>query len=270
VKTMTNLSPIKLKVFNLSLVLASLALALVAVSAPAHAAPVKAVRALTSGKPVNLIRQAPVADAAAGRDYSARLWNRILNQWNYPNGNNHVTIVATVSGDGNVENVQVTSSPKSTEAEAAAQAAFEKAKPLDALPKGMTAAKVTMLFNSKADPHGDSSSGGSVRVDPIHSVRNLSNESESAPASASKSETESESEPEPKKNKIESKSKDKPPLKKETSVETKSENKSETRVENKADVHIETAKTEIKTEAKSEAKPDSKPDSSSKDEFGGH
>ncbi len=116
-----------------------------------------------------LIKQAPVGDAAAGQAYSARLWNRILGQWNYPDGNNNVTITAVVLADGNVESMQVSSSPKSAEAEASAQAAFDKAKPLEALPTGMTKATVSVVFNSKSDPHGDSSSGGSVRLDPINS-----------------------------------------------------------------------------------------------------
>jgi hypothetical protein len=68
-----------------------------------------------------------------------------------------------------VESMQVASSPKSAEAEASAQAAFDKAKPLDALPTGMTKATVVVVFNSKSDPHGDSSSGGSVRLDPVNS-----------------------------------------------------------------------------------------------------
>lgn len=121
------------------------------------------------GAPKKLIRQTPSTDAAAGQAYSARLWNRILSQWNYPDGNNHVTVTAVVIADGNVESMQVTSSPKSAEAEASAQAAFDKAKPLDALPTGMTKATVVVVFNSKSDPHGDSSSGGSVRLDPINS-----------------------------------------------------------------------------------------------------
>ena len=69
-----------------------------------------------------LIRQSPSTDAAAGQAYSARLWNRILSSWNYPDGNNHVTLTAVVIADGTVESMQVTSSPKSPEAEASAQA----------------------------------------------------------------------------------------------------------------------------------------------------
>lgn len=115
-----------------------------------------------------LIRQSPSTDAAAGQAYSARLWNRILSSWNYPDGNNHVTLTAVVVADGTVESMHVTSSPKSPEAEASAQAAFDKAKPLDALPTGMPKATVVITFNSKSDPHGDSSSSGSVRLDPVN------------------------------------------------------------------------------------------------------
>ncbi|CAN5604801.1 hypothetical protein BH11CYA1_BH11CYA1_42100 [soil metagenome] len=113
----------------------------------------------------------PASDSGAGQAYSARLWNRILSSgnWNYPDGTNHVTLTAVVLADGNVESSQIASSPKSAEAESSAQAAFDKVKPLDALPTGMTKATITLTFNSKSDPHGDSGSGGSVRLDPINS-----------------------------------------------------------------------------------------------------
>ena len=114
---------------------------------------------------------ASAKDSGAGQAYSARLWNRIMSggNWNYPDGTNHVTLTVVVLADGNVESMQVTSAPKSAEAEASAQAAFDKIKPLDALPTGMTKATVTVSFNSKSDPHGDSSAGGSVRLDPVNS-----------------------------------------------------------------------------------------------------
>jgi TonB family protein len=151
-----------MKMTNLNCLLASLI-----VFAPLLAAEAAPTQAKNSTK--KLIRQAPSTDAAAGQAYSARLWNRILSQWNYPDGSNHVTLSAVVVADGTVESLQVTSSPKSVEAEASAQAAFDKAKPLEALPTGMPKATVVITFNSKSDPHGDSSSGGSVRLDPVNS-----------------------------------------------------------------------------------------------------
>ena len=110
------------------------------------------------------------ADASGAlRNYSARLWNKILPNWIYPDGNNHVTLTATVGADGNVESLSADSQPKNAEAETSAQTAFERSKPLDSLPAGIAKARITVIFNSKADPHGDSSSSGSVRVDPLAS-----------------------------------------------------------------------------------------------------
>lgn len=135
----------------------------------ASAAPVK------NARPVNkpTVRARPAASSAgavssqAGRDYSARLWNRILSRWNYPDGNNNVIMTVTVAPDGSVENLKVTSSPKNAAAESAAQAAVDAVKPLEALPGGASRGTLTISFNSKSDPHGDSSCGGSVRLDTI-------------------------------------------------------------------------------------------------------
>jgi hypothetical protein len=64
---------------NLNCLLASLI-----VFAPLLAAEAAPTQAKIATK--KLIRQAPSTDAAAGQAYSARLWNRILSQWNYPDG----------------------------------------------------------------------------------------------------------------------------------------------------------------------------------------
>gem|GEM_PF-781253 len=214
------------KNLQLTLVLTLIASAICHSSQAAWSAPTRAV-ARPPGRPM-LMRQAPASDAAAGREYSGRLWNRILNQWDYPNGNNHVTLMATLSGEGNVESVQLSSSPKSAEAEASAQSAFEKAKPLDALPKGMASAKVTIVFNSKSDPHGDSSSGGSVRLDPINNVRVAPVVEEARPEA-------------------------KPEAKPEVKLEPKQELKVEPKVEIIPEVKTETeTKVEVKTETKVE------------------
>ena len=131
---------------------------------PGHCAPVKA-------KPRAAARPAPQGQAggasrAAIEAYCGRVWSKVYGKWNLPDGDNHVTIVAQVSSDGSIGDISVTSSPKNGEAEAAAMTALDQSKPLDLLPTGMGAGKLTITFNSKADPHGDSSSGGSVRLDP--------------------------------------------------------------------------------------------------------
>ncbi|MBX9939492.1 MAG: hypothetical protein K2Y32_09575 [Candidatus Obscuribacterales bacterium] len=107
------------------------------------------------------------ASQAAIRAYCNQTWSKIISKWLLADGNNHVTITSEISSDGSLGDLSVTSSPKSAEAEAAAINALQESKPLNLLPSGMSRAKITIVFDSKADPHGDSSSSGSVRLDPI-------------------------------------------------------------------------------------------------------
>lgn len=106
-------------------------------------------------------------NSPALKAYCGRLWNKIVPHWYVPDGNNLVTVTAIVAADGNVESVTTISQPKCPEAENSAQAAFEHAKPLEAIPGGIARVKVSVTFKSKADPHGDSSSSGSVQIDPV-------------------------------------------------------------------------------------------------------
>ncbi len=246
----------KIQIFSLAIFLANIGN--MSLDQYASSAPVRAAGPALRSRPV----MRPANDAGAGRDYSARLWNRILNQWDYPNGNNHVTLTATLAADGNVESVQLSSSPKSAEAEASAQSAFDKAKPLDALPKGMTSAKLTILFNSKSDPHGDSSSGGSVRLDPINSVRTpvvqearpevKQEVKQEAPAVRSEIKTETKPEPKPE---PQPEQQPIPEIKVEPKVEP--ETKIETKIE-----------TESKSEVKTEPKIENPVEPKTEDEFG--
>ncbi|MBN8661228.1 MAG: TonB family protein [Candidatus Obscuribacter phosphatis] len=111
--------------------------------------------------------QSSGASQAAIRAYCNQTWSKIIGKWLLADGNNHVTITCEISSDGSLGDLSVTSSPKSAEAEAAAINALQESKPLNLLPSGMSRAKITIVFDSKADPHGDSSSSGSVRLDPI-------------------------------------------------------------------------------------------------------
>ncbi len=95
------------------------------------------------------------------------MWSKVSSKWLVPDGSNHVVLTTELASDGSYGDISVTSSPKNQEAEAAAMTALDQSKPLDLLPTGMARGKMTITFDSKADPHGDCSSGGSVRLDPL-------------------------------------------------------------------------------------------------------
>lgn len=129
-----------------------------------QAAPAKT--ATKSSKPAVKIQTGGPSKAAV-ESYCGHVWNKIYSKWILPDGNNHVTLTAEIGSDGSLGDISANSTPKNAEAEAAAMTALDQSKPLDLLPSGMNSGKLTINFNSKADPHGDSSSGGSVRLDPI-------------------------------------------------------------------------------------------------------
>lgn len=114
------------------------------------------------------VRHAGGASTESIRAYCSAVWNKLQNNWQLADGNNHVTLTAPISSDGSLGDISVESSPKNSDAEAAAMSALERSKPLNLLPSGMNAGKIKIIFDSKADPHGDSSSGGSVRLDPVN------------------------------------------------------------------------------------------------------
>jgi|GEM_PF-2283423 TonB family protein len=121
--------------------------------------------AQTKARPA--VKRAPVSNPGA-QAYCAQVWNRISHKWFLPDGNNRVTLTAVLDAQGNPEDMQATSSPKNDQAEAAAVQAFNDARPYGAIPKlGTNKAKMTVTFVSKADPHGESSSSGQVRIDPL-------------------------------------------------------------------------------------------------------
>jgi len=100
--------------------------------------------------------------------YVNKLRGKILNVWDYPSGKNHVVLEATVGNDGSVVGVVLKSTPKSNEAEQSANGAFAQVQPLEALPAGTPPnVKITLTFDSSADPHGDSSSSLGAKLDPI-------------------------------------------------------------------------------------------------------
>lgn len=100
--------------------------------------------------------------------YISRLRGKIINNWDYPPGKFHVVLQAVVSADGSVSDLTVTSNPKGEVAERAASAAFSQAQPLEPLPAQSTpTVRITFNFDSTYDPHGDSNSNLSGRLDPI-------------------------------------------------------------------------------------------------------
>lgn len=99
--------------------------------------------------------------------YVNRLRERITQNWNFPDGKNHVSLTVPINADGSIGEVSLVSLPKKDDAEQAALAAFNAAQPFDPLPQGTNSARLSVIFESTSDPHGDSSSRVLTRVDPI-------------------------------------------------------------------------------------------------------
>jgi TonB family protein len=97
--------------------------------------------------------------------YLDNVRNKIDKNWYVADGKNHVTLTMDLSADGSVTNLNITSSPSNTTAEQAASDAFNQAQPLGALPGGTQQIKLTLTFDSTADPHGDSNRSIGAKVD---------------------------------------------------------------------------------------------------------
>jgi len=108
------------------------------------------------------------ASPGAITSYCNRLWSKVNNNWEFANGKNHVILTVDVDSGGNVFSTSASSQPKNPDAESKAQQALSKSQPLDALPTGLPSARLTITFDSTADPHGEASSSGyvSLRYDP--------------------------------------------------------------------------------------------------------
>ncbi|HEY9677401.1 MAG TPA: TonB C-terminal domain-containing protein [Drouetiella sp.] len=103
---------------------------------------------------------------AANVAYLTRLRGKLMNNWNPPSGKNHAILTTTVNADGTVGDVALSSTPKSADAEIAASEAFAKSQPLEALPGGGQS-KLTLTYESNADPHGDSNCNIYTQITPI-------------------------------------------------------------------------------------------------------
>jgi hypothetical protein len=104
----------------------------------------------------------------ASQVFLGNLRARILHNWLAPDGKNTVVIEATVSPEGVVLSSTTAASQADSLAIAAATTAFEKAQPLGHLPAGYNSnCKITLTFASTVDPHGDSTSNLTSRIDQV-------------------------------------------------------------------------------------------------------
>ncbi|MBY0356396.1 MAG: TonB C-terminal domain-containing protein [Candidatus Obscuribacterales bacterium] len=124
---------------------------------------------------------------AAYTAYVNNLQPKIGRTWNYPDGNNHVVLSVTVAADGSVSDLKVTSTPNNVAAEQAGIDAFNQAQPLAALPANSPPCRLTITFDSNADPHGDAKAKYYVKLDALTQPP--------APAAESATPAESESQP---------------------------------------------------------------------------
>lgn len=134
-------------------------------AAPAKPAAKKATPAAKSAAPKAGAGSAAGAPSAALNSYADQMRNKMGGKWDYPSGNNSVTLVVKVSQDGSVSDLSLSSSPKNTEAEQKANDAFNSAQPLQPLPGGTASAVITCKFDSQAD-QWNSKANIAVRIDP--------------------------------------------------------------------------------------------------------
>lgn len=125
--------------------------------------------------------------SAALNTYATQLREKMGSKWNYPTGKNHVTVTIQIAQDGSVINLSLASTPKNDEAEQKANDAFNSAQPLQALPAGITEAKIVAVFDSQAD-QWDSKGFVSVKIDPVKTEKPASEASTTTEPSAGKTE----------------------------------------------------------------------------------
>jgi TonB family protein len=114
-------------------------------------------------------RTAPAVDNS-GQAFCNRVWSKISSKWLLADGNNQVILTCVLDAKGNPQDITIKSSPQCEAAQVSANQAFNDAQPFGpppALKCSNGEVKVTVTFNSRVDPHGDSSSSGQVRIDPV-------------------------------------------------------------------------------------------------------
>lgn len=101
--------------------------------------------------------------------YLSRMRDKLDSNWELADGKNKVTITATVAADGSTSDVSTSSSPSNQPAEQAANEAFAKVQPLEAMPAAAgEKVKLTVTFDSFSGQH-DSNRNITTRMDPIMS-----------------------------------------------------------------------------------------------------
>lgn len=128
-------------------------------AAPAVKAPAKTAPSAAAKRPVN--------NSAALTAYWNRLRARLQSNWQVPDGKNTVVLTANVAADGSSSDMVAEGHPKDPQAEVSAAEAFNKSLPLEALPTGVTSAKVTVNFEYQYDPHGDGYSKVSGQISQV-------------------------------------------------------------------------------------------------------
>lgn len=127
-------------------------------------APAAAPKSATPGK-------APVSAAltAAYKSYVDSLRPKIYNTWfeKFPFGKNHVVLTVIVNQDGSASGLELASTPKSGEAEQAANDAFNAAQPLASLPSGSPPCKLVITMDSNANPPADCKTNFAMKMDPL-------------------------------------------------------------------------------------------------------
>jgi len=138
-----------LKVKAVLILIVCLAFSLSAIAAPAAKAPAKSAPRTGTGKPPHVDNSGPLTG------YFNRMRLRVQNNWQVPDGKNTVVVTATVNSDGSTSDLVATGHPHDSQAEVSATEAFNKSLPLEALPSGVSSAKITINFEYSYDPHGD-------------------------------------------------------------------------------------------------------------------
>lgn len=110
----------------------------------------------------------PNLNTAAINNYLSNLRDKLDQYWELADDRNRVTLTATVAADGVASYINVSSTPSNKAAEQAANEAFAKAQPMGGLPAGAgERVKLTITFESYADPHGDSNRNIITKMDPM-------------------------------------------------------------------------------------------------------
>ena len=110
----------------------------------------------------------PNLNTAAINSYLSGLRDKLDQYWDLADGKNRVTLTATVASDGIASDLSISSAPSNQQAEQAANEAFAKAQPMGSLPAGAgERVKLTVIFESYADPHGDSNRNITTKMDPM-------------------------------------------------------------------------------------------------------